>query len=66
VAVILVAVIGALGAIGAAAVGYANRQKLTEIHVLVNSRLDTAIREIEDLKQQRNRLQEKEDDSPDE
>ena len=61
VVLVIVAVIGALGAIGASAMGLLNRKKLTEIHVLVNSRLDQALSEINDLRQQRNRLQDRED-----
>lgn len=36
-----------------AALGLVMRKKTNEIHVLVNSRLDQAIAEISDLKQQR-------------
>jgi hypothetical protein len=58
---IIAAVITAVAAIGAAAIGVTNRRKLNEIHVLVNSRLDQALVQIEDLKWQRNRLQNIED-----
>jgi hypothetical protein len=37
----------------AALLGVVNHAKLTQVHVLVNSRLDTAVQEIADLKQQR-------------
>jgi|HubBroStandDraft_2_1064218.scaffolds.fasta_scaffold919340_3 hypothetical protein len=43
----------AIGAIVAAVLGYKNKKKLTEIHILVNSRLDQALSEINDLKSQR-------------
>jgi hypothetical protein len=43
----------AIGAIVAAVLGYKNKKKLTEIHILVNSRLDQALGEINDLKSQR-------------
>lgn len=58
---IAVAFIAAAGAIIAAALGLLNRQKINEIHVLVNSRLDTAIQQIEDLKTQRDLAQGRED-----
>jgi hypothetical protein len=60
---VVVAIIGALGAIGAAVVGVINRAKINEIHVLVNSRLDAALGQVDDLKEQRDRTQRKEDES---
>jgi hypothetical protein len=51
------AIIAGLAAIIAAGLGYANRQKinesnqkLNEIHVLVNSRLDEALNQINELR----------------
>ena len=46
-------VIAGIAAIVAAVIGIRNHVKLTDIHVLVNSRLDTALEEIKDLKTQR-------------
>ena len=50
---IVAAVISAVGAITAAIIGAYNHRKLQEIHILVNSRLDQALSEIIDLRQQR-------------
>jgi hypothetical protein len=44
------AVVGALGAIIASYVGLSNKRKIAEVHVLVNSRLSTALEEIAELK----------------
>jgi hypothetical protein len=44
------ALIGALGAIFAASLGLVNRHKIAQVHVLVNSRLTTALDEIAALK----------------
>jgi hypothetical protein len=49
----LAASIPSCAGIIAAVIGLINRRKISEIHVLVNSRLDLAIAQIEDLKQQR-------------
>lgn len=46
------AIVGVISAISAI-IGWLNRNRLGEIHILVNSRLDVAIKEIEDLKNQR-------------
>jgi len=46
-------VISAAAALAAAVLGLLNRKKLTEVHLLVNSRLDSALSQIADLKQQR-------------
>ena len=46
-------VITAVAAVAAAVVGTLNHRKIDQVHVLVNSRLDTALAQIEDLKQQR-------------
>jgi hypothetical protein len=69
IAAIIAAVIAALGAVAASLIGADNRrkidqsqQKLSEIHILVNSRLDSALSQIADLKQQRDRVQGKEDE----
>lgn len=43
------AIIGAITAV----LGLINRKKISEVHILVNSRLDATLTEIEDLKQQR-------------
>lgn len=43
-------VIGGLASIVAAGVGLLIHNKVTEIHVLVNKRLDDALTEISDLK----------------
>jgi hypothetical protein len=47
---IIVACIGGAAAIVAALIGVFNKSKLAEIHVLVNNRLDEALKEISDLK----------------
>lgn len=47
--IILAAVIGAIGAIISALV----YRKVGQVHVLVNSRLDTALAQIDDLKSER-------------
>jgi len=68
------AIIAGIAAIIAASLGYVNRQKinqnndkLNEIHVLVNSRLDDALTHISELqaiiKDQRNKAAESEDDN---
>ena len=46
-------VITALAAVAAAAIGALNHRKIDQVHVLVNSRLDAALLQIEDLKGQR-------------
>lgn len=46
-------IIAGIAAVIAAVISGYNHRKLNEIHVLVNSRLDAAIGEIEDLKKQR-------------
>lgn len=51
--IIVSSVIAGISAVTAAMVGAVNHRKLSEIHILVNSRLDTAMAEIEDLKKQR-------------
>jgi len=51
--VIWSSVITGIAAILAAALGLINRHKLNQVHVLVNSRLDSTLTEIEDLKKQR-------------
>lgn len=43
------AIIGAITAV----LGLINRKKISEVHILVNSRLDATLTEIEDLKEQR-------------
>lgn len=50
---VIAAVIAGLSAITAAIIGVFNNRKLKEIHILVNSRLDQALSEINDLRQQR-------------
>jgi hypothetical protein len=50
---IVSSVVAGVAAIIAALIGVRNHVKLTEIHVLVNARLDTALTEIDDLKKQR-------------
>lgn len=55
-AVIIAAVIAGVCAIAAAIIGVVNHRKLEEIHILVNSRLDEALAEIQDLKNQRDSL----------
>jgi hypothetical protein len=50
---IVSSVIAGVAAVIAALIGVRNHIKLTEIHVLVNSRLDSALTEIDDLKTQR-------------
>jgi hypothetical protein len=47
-----------------AALGFINRKKTNDIHLLVNSRLDQAIAEIEDLKKQRDILQDQSETKP--
>lgn len=47
---IISAVIVGVAAVLAAIIGIWNRQKLNQIHVLVNSRLQVALDEISDLK----------------
>jgi hypothetical protein len=53
---IIAASIGGVAAIAAAALGLVNRQKIAEVHVLVNHRLDEALTEIQTLKDQRHTL----------
>lgn len=48
------AIITAVAAIAVAYIGVGNRRKLNQIHILVNSRLDQALSEIKELKEQRN------------
>ena len=50
---IVAATITGMSAITAAIIGVWNHKKLTEIHILVNSRLDQALSEINDLKSER-------------
>lgn len=50
---IVSSVIGGLATVLGAVLGSAILRKLTKIHVLVNSRLDQALSEIDDLKTQR-------------
>jgi hypothetical protein len=50
---IVAAVIAALGAIIAAVIGVLNHYKLQNITVLVDGRMDQALKEIADLKKQR-------------
>lgn len=57
---VIAAVIAGLSAIVAAIIGIFNHRKLQEIHILVNSRLDQALAEITDLKEQRDIKQTKE------
>lgn len=52
---IIAAVIGGVAAIVAAFISYHNGVKIREVHVLVNSRLDSALEQIDDLKNQRDR-----------
>jgi hypothetical protein len=44
--------ISGVAAVTAAATGLANRRKIKEVHVLVNSRLDQALNRIGDLQDQ--------------
>lgn len=49
-------IVGGLAAISSTAaawIGLHNRKRINEIHVMVNSRLDSTLAEIADLKQQR-------------
>lgn len=57
---VIAAIIAGLSAIIAAIIGIFNHRKLQEIHILVNSRLDQALAEITDLKEQRDIKQAKE------
>lgn len=57
---VIAAIIAGLSAIVAAIIGIFNHRKLQEIHILVNSRLDQALAEITDLKEQRDIKQAKE------
>ena len=50
---IVAATITGMSAITAAIIGVWNHKKLQEIHILVNSRLDQALSEINDLKSER-------------
>ncbi len=50
---IVSSIIAGVAAVIAALIGVRNHVKLTEIHVLVNARLDSALTEIDDLKTQR-------------
>jgi hypothetical protein len=54
--VIIAASIGGVAAIIAAVLGLTNRVKIAEVHVLVNHRLDEALMEIAQLKDQRHVL----------
>jgi hypothetical protein len=54
--VIIAASIGGVAAIIAAVLGLTNRSKIAEVHVLVNHRLDEALMEIAQLKDQRHVL----------
>jgi hypothetical protein len=54
-AIAIAAVATAAAAVASVVLGLFNRKKLTEIHVLVNSRLDQAISEINDLKAERDK-----------
>jgi hypothetical protein len=58
---IIAASISGLAAITASFIGVRNRKKLNEIHILVNSRLDQALSEINDLKTQRDIKQEQQE-----
>lgn len=55
IAVIVAAVIAGVFAIAAAIIGAYNQRKLNEIHVVMNSRLDEALAEIESLKVERDK-----------
>jgi hypothetical protein len=46
-------VITGVFALAAAVMGTLNHKRIGEVHVMVNSRLDTALAQIEDLKTQR-------------
>ena len=50
---IVSSIVAGVAAVIAALIGVRNHVKLTEIHVLVNARLDSALTEIDDLKTQR-------------
>lgn len=52
---IIAASIGGAAAIVAAVVSLHNTRKIEEVHVLVNSRLDAALEQIADLKDQRDK-----------
>lgn len=55
------AIISAVAACIAALGGITNRTKINQVHLLVNSRLDATLAEIDDLRKQRDRLQQKDD-----
>jgi hypothetical protein len=48
---VIIAIAAAVPGIAAAIVGFLNRSKITEVHTLVNSRLDDALTELAALKQ---------------
>lgn len=50
---IWVTVITGLFSLATTAIGLLNRHKIRQVHVLVNSRLDSTLTEIADLKRQR-------------
>ena len=54
-------VVTAGAAIIAASLGYINHNKIKQVHVLVNSRLDAALEQIGDLKDQRRETQDRQD-----
>lgn len=46
----IIAGVAAIAAVGTVVIALMNRKKIAEIHVLVNQRLDDALKEIEELK----------------